>query len=51
MSRDQKDLVEKVLADLLLPFRKNDAEEAMRYIRKNGKLDELALPSRSSERW
>jgi Protein of unknown function (DUF3500) len=43
MSRDQKELVEKVLADLLLPFRKKDADEAMRYIRKNGSLDQLTL--------
>jgi Protein of unknown function (DUF3500) len=43
MSRDQKELVEKVLADLLLPFRKKDTEEAMRYIRKHGSLDQLTL--------
>ncbi|MCI0721712.1 MAG: DUF3500 domain-containing protein [Acidobacteria bacterium] len=43
MSRDQKALVEKVLGDLLLPFRKKDAEEAMRLIRKNGSLDQLHL--------
>jgi hypothetical protein len=43
MSRDQKELVEKVLADLLLPFRKKDADEAIRYIRKNGSLDQLTL--------
>ena len=43
MSADQKQLVDKVLADLLLPFRKRDADEAMRYIRKDGKLDELTL--------
>jgi len=36
LSGDQKDLVRKVLADLLLPFRKPDADEAMRYIEKNG---------------
>jgi hypothetical protein len=36
LSADQKDLVRKVLADLLLPFRKPDAEEAMRAIEKNG---------------
>jgi Protein of unknown function (DUF3500) len=43
MSSDQKSLVEKVLADLLLPFRKKDADEAMRYIRTNGSLDQLTL--------
>ena len=36
MSSDQKDLVEKVLSDLLLPFRRKDALEALKYIKKNG---------------
>ena len=36
LTADQKDLVRKVLADLLLPFRKADGEQAMRYIEKNG---------------
>ena len=43
MSRDQVELVEQVLADLLLPFRRQDTEEAMRYIKKEGKLDGLTL--------
>ncbi len=43
MTRDQKELVEKVLSDLLLPFRKKDADEAMRYIKKNGGLNSLAM--------
>jgi hypothetical protein len=43
MSRDQKALVEKVLGDLLLPFRKKDTDEAMRMIRKKGSLDQLHL--------
>ena len=43
MTRDQKELLEKVLADLLLPFRKNDADEAIRYIKKSGGLNDLAL--------
>lgn len=42
VSRDQKQLVEKVLGDLLLPFRKKDVDEAMRFIRKRG-LDSLHL--------
>ena len=33
MSRDQRGLVEKVLADLLLPFREADRDEAMRHIK------------------
>lgn len=43
MSRDQKDLVGKVLADLLLPFRKQDSEEAMRYIQANGGVEKLSM--------
>ena len=30
MSRDQQKLVEQVMSDLLLPFRKQDSDEAMR---------------------
>lgn len=36
LSRDQKDLVKKVMADLLAPFRKPDTKEAMKLIEKNG---------------
>lgn len=36
LTRDQKDLVRKVMADLLAPFRKPDADEAMKLIEKNG---------------
>ena len=36
LSADQKDLMKKVLADLLKPFRKADADEAMKLIEKNG---------------
>jgi hypothetical protein len=43
MSRDQQKLVEQVMADLLLPFRKQDSEEAMRYIRANGGVKSLAM--------
>jgi len=43
MSRDQRKLVEKVLADLLLPFRKKDSDEAMKYIKKNGGVEALAM--------
>jgi Protein of unknown function (DUF3500) len=39
---DQKGLVKKVLADLLMPFRKPDADEAMKSIEANG-LDKLHL--------
>ena len=43
MSRDQKKLVEKVLADLLMPFRKKDTDEAMRYIKAGGGVDSLYM--------
>lgn len=36
LSRDQKDLVRKVMADLLAPFRQEDAVEALKLIEKNG---------------
>src|SRR4030095_15051806 len=43
LSRDQKELVEKVLSDLLLPFRREDVDEALRYIKKRGGVDSLSL--------
>ena len=36
LSRDQKDLVRKVMADVLAPFRQSDAREAMKLIEGNG---------------
>jgi hypothetical protein len=36
LTRDQKELVRKVMADVLAPFRKADAEESMKLIDKNG---------------
>jgi hypothetical protein len=36
LARDQKDEVRKVMADLLAPFRKADADEAMKLIEANG---------------
>jgi hypothetical protein len=43
MSKDQRKLVEKVLADLLLPFRKRDSDEAMKYIKSRGGVDALSM--------
>jgi len=43
MSRDQKELVGKVLADLLHPYRKQDRDEAMKYIRANGGVEALTM--------
>lgn len=42
MSRDQKELVRKVMADLLAPFRKMDSDEAMKLIDANG-FDRLSM--------
>lgn len=36
LTRDQKDHVRKVMADLLAPFRKEDANEAMKLVEANG---------------
>src|SRR5262249_51806868 len=43
MSRDQKELVEKVMQDLLAPVRKADADAAMKCIQADGGLDALSL--------
>ncbi|MBM3766305.1 MAG: DUF3500 domain-containing protein [Acidobacteria bacterium] len=43
MSRDQRELVKKVLADLLLPFRKKDVDEAMKLINAKGGVDSLSM--------
>jgi len=43
MSKDQKKLVEHVLADLLMPFRKKDVDEAMKYIKASGGLNALSM--------
>jgi hypothetical protein len=36
LSRDQRELVRKVMADVLAPFRKQDADESMKLIERNG---------------
>ena len=43
MTRDQRELVQKVLGDLLLPFREADRVEALRDIEARGGFDELAM--------
>jgi hypothetical protein len=43
MTRDQQELVGKVLGDLLLPFRKKDTDEAMRLIKANGGVNALSM--------
>lgn len=49
MTRDQRQLVEKVLADLFLPYRKKDVDEAMRYIKANGGVESLAMSFSKAE--
>ena len=43
MTRDQRDLVEKVLADLLLPFREKDRQEAVKFIQASGGVEALSM--------
>jgi hypothetical protein len=43
MTKDQRKLVEAVLTDLLLPFRKKDVDEAMRYIKQAGGVSSLHM--------
>ena len=43
MTPDQRELVEKVLVDLLLPFRKKDRDEALQYIKAGGGVEALSL--------
>lgn len=43
MTRDQRELVDKVLADLLMPFRKKDTDEAMKFIRESGGVEALTM--------
>ncbi len=43
MTHDQQNLVEKVMGDLLLPFRKKDSDEAMQLIKANGGVKSLSM--------
>ena len=43
MSKDQRDLVVKVLHDLVAPMRKTDVEEARKYVMANGGLESLSM--------
>ena len=43
MTRDQRELVEATLEDLLLPFREADRREAMSLIRKTGGVESLSM--------
>ena len=43
LSKESKGLVEKVLRDLLSPYRKNDADEALDVVKKTGGLEAMHL--------
>ena len=43
LSRDQKDLVRKVMSDVLAPFRKTDADEALKLVEANGGFEKLHM--------
>lgn len=43
MSKDQRELMRKVMADLLAPFRKKDADESMKLIEANEGFNKLAI--------
>ncbi len=57
LSKDQQALVEKVMRDLLSPYRKEDADEVMLILKNNGGLDKLHLAfyrdkdATDNERW
>ena len=43
LSGDQKELVEKVMRDILSPYRKEDGDEVMEIVKANGGLDQVHL--------
>src|SRR5690606_30239103 len=43
LSADQKQLVERVMRDILSPFRKEDAEEVMQIVKANGGMERIHL--------
>lgn len=49
MSRDQRELVDRVLEDLLLPFRDQDRKEAMKLIRETGGVESLKMSFSESQ--
>lgn len=57
LSSDQRSLVEKVMRDLLAPYRKEDGDEVMQILKANGDLDNLHLAfyrdkdADDNERW
>jgi len=43
LSKDQKELVEKVMRDILSPYRKEDVDEVMEIVKKNGGMEKIQL--------
>jgi hypothetical protein len=43
MSKDQKELVEKVMKELVAPYRKEDGDEVMEIIKANGGMEKISL--------
>jgi hypothetical protein len=43
MSKDQKELVEKVMKELVSPYRKEDGDEVMEIIKTNGGMEKISL--------
>jgi hypothetical protein len=43
MTRDQKELIEKVMRELVSPYRKEDGDEVMEIIKENGGMNKIAL--------
>jgi hypothetical protein len=43
MNKDQRTLVEKVMRDVLSPYRKEDVDEVMQIVKKNGGLEKIHL--------
>ncbi|AMV24776.1 hypothetical protein VT84_10295 [Gemmata sp. SH-PL17] len=43
MTRDQKELTQKVMAELVAPYRKEDGDEVMEIIKANGGMEKLAM--------
>jgi hypothetical protein len=43
LSKDQKDLVEKVMREILSPYRKEDGDEVMDVVKANGGMDKIRL--------
>ena len=43
MTKDQKELIEKVMKELVSPYRKEDGDEVMEIIKANGGMEKISL--------